>query len=102
MTSKCQKFPLYVTLFPGHHLAATHTRVQKTLSTRAQSEEPWVEENPCTDSDRVEEGQASGPVSPPRSTKMPQVQGLTFIDGEAEQPEQPGTIEGVEAPIDGS
>ena len=33
---------------------------------------------------------------------MPQAQGPTFANGEAEQPEQPGTIEGVEAPIDGS
>ena len=65
------KFPLYVTSFPGHHLTATYTRVRKTLSTRAQSEEPWVEENLRTGGDQVEKGQASGPVSPPRSTKMP-------------------------------
>ena len=67
-------------------MTATHIYVKKTLSTHAQSEEPRVEENPRTNGDQVEKGHASGPVSPPRSTKMPEVQGPMSTDGEAEQP----------------
>ena len=68
------------------------------MSTQAQSKEPWVEENPRTNSEWVEKGQVSGPVSPPRSTETPWAQGPTSADGEADQPAQPGTIEGVKAP----
>ena len=67
-------------------MTATYTRVKKTLSTQDQSEEPRVEENPRTNGDQVEKGHASGPVSPPRSTKTPRAQGSMSTNGEVEQP----------------
>ena len=77
---------------------ASHSRVQKAQSTRAQSEEPRVEENPRTEGNRVEKGQISRPVSPPGSTKTPRAQGLMSAIGEAEQPTRSGTMESVEVP----
>jgi hypothetical protein len=89
---------LYSCAIPKIVIDFAHIKVRKTLSTWPQSEEPRVEENPCVEGDRMEEGLLGGHVSPLEATRTPQPHNLTFAEGGAKRLENPSTTDHVEVP----